>query len=92
MSYRTHRLLAGMLACTILTAAPAGADQLSGQQLLSLCTANMGGGGNPMKAAQCMGFVVGVADTFDCEEDNHGLKWNSQSARSPPQIVHVVVQ
>ena len=92
MSYRIHQLLAGMLACTILSAAPAAAAQLSGEQLLSLCTANIGGGGNPMKAAQCMGFVVGVADTFDCDEDNHGLKWNSEAAKSQPQIVRTVVQ
>jgi len=92
MNYGTHRLLAGMLACTILAAAPAAAAQLSGEQLLSLCTANMGGAGNPMKAAQCMGFVVGVADTFNCEEDNRGLKWNSEAAGSQPQIVNVVVQ
>ena len=92
MSYKTHIVLAGALAAILLTAGPAASAQLSGDQLLSLCTANIGGTGNPMKAAQCMGFVVGVADTFDCKEDDHGYRWNAAAARSQPELVHTVIQ
>lgn len=92
MTYRMmNSLLAGAMALSLLGAAPAAAAQMSGQELLSLCTANMGGTGNPMKAAECLGFVVGVADTFDCVEDNHGLTWDSRSAISQPGIVQLVV-
>lgn len=92
MSYRTHRVLALVLASTLLAAGPAVAAQLSADQLVKLCTANMGGTGNPMKAAQCMGFVVGVADTFDCVEDDHGYTWNAAAARSQPQLVRTVMK
>lgn len=52
----------------------------------------MNGGGNPMEAAECMGFVVGVADTFDCQEDNHGYRWDSSSDVSQPRLVVTVIQ
>lgn len=71
--------------------APASAGQVSGQQLLSMCTANLNGKGNALEAAECMGFIVGVADTFDCVEKNHGFTWNSTAAASQPQLVQVVV-
>lgn len=75
----------------ILAPGPAAAAQVSGQQLLSLCTANLNGKGNALEAAECMGFIVGVSDTFDCVEKNHGFTWNSLAASSQPQLVKIVV-
>lgn len=85
-------LLTAVLALALLAPAPALAANVSGQQLLALCTANMGGTGNELEAAECLGFVVGVADTFDCEEAEHGLRWNSRAEVSQPQIVKIVVE
>ena len=85
-------LLTAVLALALLSPAPALAANVSGQQLLALCTANMGGTGNELEAAECLGFVVGVADTFDCEEAEHGLRWNSSVNISQPKIVQIVVQ
>lgn len=92
MSCKMRYLAAIVLAMSVPAAGSAAAGGLSGQQLLSLCTANMDGQGNPMAAAKCMGFVVGVADTFDCVEDVHGFKWNSMAAVSQPQLVRLVVR
>jgi len=86
-----HRLLAAVLAATSLSIAPVAAADVSGQQLLALCTANMGGTGNALEAAECMGYVVGVADTFDCVEAEHGLRWNSSASPSQPELVRLVV-
>ena len=61
---------------------------ITGQQLLSLCTANMGGRGNPMEAAECLGFVLGVSDTFDCVETLHGFTWNSTTKANQTQLVN----
>jgi hypothetical protein len=73
-------------------AAPAAAGPISGQQLLSLCTANMWGKGHPLEAAECMGFVIGVSDTFNCVQGDHGFTWNSANGVSEPMRVAVVVQ
>lgn len=67
------------------------AAQVTGQQLWSLCTANMWGKGNPLEAAQCMGYVVGVADTFSCTQSNHGFTWNNDPTVSQPKLVALVV-
>ena len=91
MSCKLNHLAAAALAMSVLSAGGAAAEGLSGQQLLSLCTANQGGQGNPMEAAECLGFVVGVADTFDCTEDNHGYTWNSSADVSQPQLAGLVI-
>ena len=87
-----HRLFVAVLAMTVLAGGPATAANVTGQQLLSLCTANMGGGGKPLEAAECMGYVVGVADTFDCVEDEHGYRWNSKAEVTQPKLTLLVIQ
>lgn len=91
MRYKVGLLLAAVLS-TSLSNAHAADTQILGQQLLSLCTANMGNNGNAYEAAQCMGFVLGVANTFDCNETNHGYKWNSGVDVSQPGLVFQVVK
>ena len=92
MARRMTQLIAAALALSVVFAGGAAASHMTGEQLLKLCTANMDGRGNPMAAAECMGFVVGVADTFDCVEDSHGLKWDPTVAVSQPQLVRLVVR
>ena len=85
-------VLPAVLALAALAPAPAAANPVSGRQLLSLCTANMWGKGHPLEAAECMGFVVGVSDTFNCVQSDHGFTWNSANGVSEPMRVAVVVQ
>ena len=87
-----RRVLAAVLTTTVLACGPAGAASVSGQQLLSLCTANMGGSGNAIEAAECMGYIVGVADTFDCVEAEHGYRWNSRAEVTQPHLALLVIQ
>lgn len=89
---KTLGFAAAVLATTLAFLAPAAAANVSGQQLLTLCTSNIDGSGNALQAAECMGFVVGVADTFDCVEDEHGYTWNSRASASQPQITRIVMQ
>lgn len=93
MATTLPRLLAtAVLAITLTATAPAEAAQVSGQQLLALCTAGMGGQAYRVEAAECLGFVIGVADTFDCVEANHGFTWNSSAQVHQPQLVGLVVE
>ena len=91
MRYRIGLLFAAVLS-TSMSSAHAADTQVLGQQLLSLCTANMGNNGNAYEAAQCMGFVVGVANTFDCKATNHGYKWNRAVDVGQPGLVFQVVK
>lgn len=92
MPRKTTLLTAAVLALGLASAGEAAAaGRLTGQQLLGLCTANMNGRGNPMAAAECMGFVVGVADTFSCVEDVAGYRWKPTAQVSQPQLVRIVV-
>jgi len=59
MATTLPRLLAtAVLAITLTATAPAEAAQVSGQQLLALCTAGMGGQAYRVEAAECLGFVM----------------------------------
>lgn len=91
MSFKVLFATAAVLSLSIGSATQAADIHVTGQQLLSLCTANLGGQGNPMEAAECLGFVVGVADTFDCVEKNHGYTWNSSVQASQPQLAGIVI-
>ncbi len=91
MRNRIGLMLAAVLS-TSMSSAHAADTKILGQQLLTLCTANMGNAGNPFEAAQCMGFVVGVANTFDCEETNQGYKWDSSVDIGQPGLVYQVVK
>lgn len=80
-----------VLAAAMLVAAPAKAGYLTGAELTSLCRANVGGHGHVVEAAECLGYIVGVADTFDCVEPLHGFHWDSKRNISQPQLVSTVV-
>lgn len=92
MACKRNLLPATVLSLAVLASGSALAASITGGQLYAMCTSNMGGSGNPMLAAECMGYVVGVADTFDCKEKNHGFTWNSAAMVSQPQLVTVVLQ
>lgn len=92
MAQRMKLLSALPLALGLLLPGTAHAAAQTGAQLYAMCTANMGGNGNPLLAAECMGYIIGVADTFDCVEKNHGFTWNARSKINQPELVTVVLQ
>lgn len=87
-----HRSLAAVLVITAVAFGPASAAEVSGQQLLSLCAAGMAGADHPVEAAECTGFIAGVADTFDCAEANHGARWNSKADVPESELAGLVIQ
>lgn len=92
MFHTPKQIFAAVLAVTMsLHAGDAMAASVKAQQLLSLCTANMGGKGNPLEAAECMGFIVGVADTFDCIDASLLFNRSNSAKVSQPQLVSYVV-
>ncbi|MCX7351466.1 MAG: Rap1a/Tai family immunity protein [Alphaproteobacteria bacterium] len=83
---------AAVVTLAAIGSSAASASSLTGAQLYKLCTANMSGNGNPIEAAECLGFIIGVSDTFDCIEKNHGFNWDSNATVTQPQLVVTVVQ
>ena len=71
--------------------APASDHYLQGRQLYNLCTSNMGGKGRHLEAGECVGFIVGVSDTFDCVEASHGLHWNPHEAGNSHMVLVTTV-
>lgn len=99
MTSRYCRLLAVLPTLALLAGPSAAADavahddHMSASQLYNLCSHHAGGGGNPLEAGECIGYIVGVADTFDCKEGDHGLHWNADKAGgSQIKLVVTVLQ
>lgn len=88
---RPHRLFAVVPVLLSLLGGAAVAAEVSGRQLLSLCSAKLDGRDKSLEAAECTGFVIGVADSFDCNEANRDLTWKSEAHFTPHQLVAVVV-
>ena len=91
MPRKISQLFAILLASALMAPATAFAGFVSGEQLLDICKADGQGSGNPLKSAECQGFVIGVADTFDCVEKLHGFTWDSTAKVAQAQLVKVVV-
>lgn len=91
MRARLRPSLAMLFASAMLASSPASAGFVSGSQLVDICKADQQGAGNPLMAAECLGFVIGVADTFDCVEKLHGFTWDSKADASQTQLVKTVV-
>lgn len=98
MSFKLLRFT--VLLLTLSGGTVAGADLatatnhfMPGRQLYNLCTSNMSGKGDPLEAGECLGYIVGISDTFDCVEANHGFHWNSHMADgSHMRLVTAVLQ
>ena len=91
MAHRQKQHLAAVLVLMCLSTGQATAASVKAEQLMSLCTANMGGNGNELEAAECLGFIVGVADTFDCIDATQLFNRTNSDKVSQPQLVSYVV-
>ena len=72
--------------------APALAGFVAGTDLISICKTQASDPVYRLKAAECLGYIVGVADTFDCTDQLHGFHWNSSAPVSQTELVTVVTQ
>lgn len=85
-------LVLALLLATIMTSArQAHAGYVSGWDLLEVCKAAPATPTWRVKTGQCFGYVIGVADTFDCKEQLHGFSWNSSTPTPQQDVVKKVV-
>lgn len=81
--------------CAVLALLPvrsATAGFLSGSDLLDSCVPKRADPVYRLKVAECRGYVVGVADTFDCSNQVLGFNWKSDTQASQRDLVDVVVR
>lgn len=85
-------LLAVLLVLPAMGVAGGGAQAgfVAGTDLMALCKAPSADPLYRLRVSECIGYVIGVADTFDCSEQLHGFHWNSKAAVSQDQLVQTV--
>ena len=90
------KLFAGLLAlCLATSISPvtgARAGYVSGFDLLESCRPKVVDAVFRLKVAECRGYVVGVADTFDCTREVLGYRWNSRISLSQEELVNAVIK
>jgi hypothetical protein len=94
MSMNTTKplLLALLVAFALLTAVPAQAGFLTGEELLQTCSPSTVDPVYRLKLAECRGYVVAIADTADCSRKNLEFKWNSSTGASQRDLVDTVAE
>ncbi len=65
---------------------------LSGADLLESCKPRLIDAVYRLKVAECRGYVLGVADTFDCSRAVVGVSWNSRAPVSQEELVNTVIR
>ena len=87
-----HFLPASILAVAMISTPPADAGFVSGADLLDACSPARIDPVYRLKVAQCRGYVVGVADTFDCRNPTIGFTWNGEAKTTEEALVVVVTK
>ena len=83
MAWIRSRLLASAV-LILCSASPGQSGFVSGMDLLSFCAPSRADPVYRLKVAECRGYVIGVADTFDCT-------WQSRNEASQRELVDLVV-
>ena len=81
--------------CAVVSMTPieeARSGYLSGSDLLESCKPRVIDAVYRLKVAECRGYVVGVADTFDCSRAVIGVRWNSRIVVSQEELVNTVIR
>lgn len=84
-------MLAACMAVSINPIADARSGYLSGSDLLESCKPHLIDTVYRLKVAECRGYVIGVADTFDCSRAVLGVRWNSRTRASQEELVTTVI-
>lgn len=82
-------VVAGVL--SILSGSEAEAGFVNGSDLLDMCSPQKIDPVYRLKVAECRGYVVGIADTFDCQRNSGGFTWNSAAPGSQQELVDKVI-
>lgn len=91
LALRLSSRLVLILALSLHTAGAAMAGSISGADLLEMCNPK---GVDPvfrLKVSECRGYVVGVADTFDCSHPMGKFAWNSTSNPQQSDLVKIAL-
>lgn len=91
MFFSKRHVLAAAFALAVLSPTGATAGYVSGWDLLELCKANPASPVYRLQVSQCIGYVVGVSDTFDCASKLHGFNWSSTAPTTQSDLVKVTV-
>ncbi len=92
MRWIKHTALAVAAAIAVTPMGDAFAGFVSGRDLLESCAPNRADPVYRLKVAECRGYVIGVADTFDCKNQLLGFTWRSNMAASQRELVDVVIK
>lgn len=84
------RVLAAALSA-LCFASGAEAGFLSGMDLLAICAPARADPGYRLKLAECRGYVIGVADTFDCRNQLLGFHLQTNTQVQQRDLVDVVL-
>lgn len=79
------------MAIALGQAGSAAAGFVSGAELRDSCRPQKIDPVYRLKVAECRGYVVGIADSFDCERPNRQPAWNSHSPVSQEDLVNTVL-
>jgi hypothetical protein len=89
--FKTRYLLAAIVALALNCSGGAMAGYVNGWDLLEICKASPSSPLHRLKVAQCLGYVVGVSDTFDCTSKLHGFNWSNTTPSAQSDLVKVTV-
>lgn len=92
MSKLRTTILAACVAVSMVPINDARSGYLSGSDLLESCRPQVIDAVYRLKVAECRGYVVGVADTFDCSRAVIGVRWNSRASVSQEDLVTIVIR
>ena len=91
MSALKHLAVAAAIAWT-LQLVPAQAGIMSGEDLISICEPAKADPVHRLKLAQCAGYIVGVADTFDCTNKTLGFTWDATKYNNQRKLISGVLE
>lgn len=74
-----------------LQSAEAFAGVMSGQDLIELCEPARADPVHRLKLSECTGYIIGVADTFDCSNKALGFNWDSTKYNDQRKLVSEVL-
>ena len=86
-----RQVLAAALAMTLSLPGNAMAGYVSGWDLLEICKSNPASPIYRLHVSQCLGYIVGVSDTFDCGSKLHGFNWSSTAPAAQSDLVRVTI-
>lgn len=85
-------VLALAVALTLSSTSQALSGFVSGRDLLDICSPQRADPVYRLKVAECRGYVIGIADSFDCFRQSSGFSWNGSKSTSQVALVNNVVE